>query len=191
MRTPNQQTKTKFILAAIEEMKRHGISDFSVRRVAEICGTSPAAPYRHFGDKNGLIIAVFEFVNESWRERLSEVVSSLDSDDPRLQLIEITMAYIRFMCDHPDYQTILMINDGSMSPEQLRAKAGITTATQEIIARYCESVGMSDDDRIRKTYAVRSFMFGAALMINSGYMPYNETTLGYARSCIAREFDLK
>ncbi len=191
MRTPNQQTKTKFILAAIEEMKSHGIADFSVRRVAELCGTSPAAPYRHFGDKNELIIAVFEFVNESWRQTLGEVIAGLNTDDLRQQLTEITMAHIKFMCDHPDYQTILMINDNSMSPEQLKAKAGITSATQDIIDRYCKSVNMNDDDRVRKTYAVRSFMFGAALMINSGYMPYNETTLGYARSCIAREFDLK
>ena len=40
MRESTRQSRDKFITAAIDEMQAHGISDFSIRRVAEKCGVS-------------------------------------------------------------------------------------------------------------------------------------------------------
>ena len=83
-----------------------------------------------------------------------------------------------------------MLSDNTLSPEQLAEKAKISALTERIISEYCKSVGMSDRDRTRKTYAVRSFIFGAAFMINSGFFPNSEDSIGLARECIEREFDI-
>lgn len=189
MRTANKATKEKFLLAAIEEIRDHGISDFSIRRAALRCGTTSGAPYRHFKDRNDLILQVLQYITGQWLEIQQNLLRDFQGTY-REMLVEISLQYIRFLCTNPEYQTILMLNDCSMTPEQKMEKARISTITTELITQYCQSVHMNDKDRIRKTYAVRSFIYGAALMINSGYMPFNEETLEMARQCIEREFDL-
>lgn len=189
MRTASKATKEKFLLAAIAEIKDHGISDFSIRRAALRCGTTSGAPYRHFKDRNELILEVLRYVNEKWFAIQEELIQQF-SGSPREALVEMSVRYIRFLCDDPEFQTILTINDCSTTPEQKIEKARISTITTKLIDEYCASVNMTPADRERKTYAVRSLIFGASLMINSGYMPYNEKTLETARQCIDREFDL-
>lgn len=189
MRTANKATKEKFLLAAIAEIKDHGIADFSIRRAAIRCGTTSGAPYRHFKDRNELILEVLRYVNERWYAIQEELTRDFNGSY-REELVEMSVRYIRFLCENPEFQTILAINDCSMTPEQKVEKARISIITTEIINQYCQSVNMSAEARERKTYAVRSLIFGASLMINSGYMPFNEKTIEMARQCIEREFDL-
>ena len=189
MRTPNKATKERFIIAAISELQEHGIADFSIRRVAARCGTTSGAPYRHFKDKNALIREVLRHVNEKWYARQNEILACT-GNDPRTLLTEISLSYIRFLYENPEFQSILTMNDHTMTDEQKQEKARISEVTTELITRYCKECGMNDANRIRKTYAVRSFIYGAALMINSGYMTGIDETLSMARICIEREFDL-
>lgn len=189
MRTPNKATKERFINAAISEIQEHGIADFSIRRVAARCGTTSGAPYRHFKDKNALILEVLRHVNEKWHDWQREIISCTKGDE-RTLLTEISLSYIRFLYENPEFQSILTMNDRTMTDEQKKEKARISEITTGLIDRYCRDCGMNDADRVRKTYAVRSFIYGAALMINSGYMPYNAETMDMARQCIEREFDL-
>ena len=46
------------IIAGLKEIEIHGLTDFSLRRVAAACGVSCAAPYRHFKSKGELILAI-------------------------------------------------------------------------------------------------------------------------------------
>lgn len=189
MRTPNSHSREKFIVAAIEEMQTHGISAFSIRRVAEKCGVSSGAPYKHFKNKNELVLESIRYINKKWGELQEEVLAGC-TEDPRKRLVELSISYVRFLCSNPAFQSVLMLNDKSLQPEQLAEKAKISDLTEKIISDYCKSVGMNDKDRIRKTYAVRSFIFGAAFMINSGFFKENEENLSLVRYCIEREFDL-
>ena len=77
-----------------------------------------------------------------------------------------------------------------MDSAQIAEKNSIGNLTAALIRSYCTEVSMSQADAIRKIYAVRSFIFGAALMINGEVLPKNEETLGNIRYCISREFDL-
>ena len=58
MRRASEATKEKFIVAAIRELNESGISGFSVRHIAEICGVSYGAPYKHYKGKHDLLRAV-------------------------------------------------------------------------------------------------------------------------------------
>ena len=51
----HRNLREELILAGIEEINIHGANDFSVRRVAEACHVSSAAPYKHFKDKKEFI----------------------------------------------------------------------------------------------------------------------------------------
>ncbi len=189
MRTAKQSTKDKFILAALGEIQMHGISDFSIRRVATRCGTTSGAPYRHFKDKNELIIEVLRYVNSQWYLSASEYIEKFEGT-LRDELIGLCLLYIKFLCLHPEFQTIITLNDKSMSPEQKEEKSRLSELSCRLIHRYCDSVNMPNDVRRRKMYAVLSFIYGAAIMINSGYMPFNDATIEMAKNAIEREFDL-
>ena len=67
------------ILAGISEINTHGVTDFSIRRVAEACNVSCAAPYKHFKDKREFIAAIIDYVNEQWRVRQQEVLAACGS----------------------------------------------------------------------------------------------------------------
>ncbi len=182
--------KSKFILAAIEDINENGVTELSMRRVAQRCGMSPGAPYRHFEDRSELGLEVFRYIRKSWEE-ICRSVADVPDVSLRERIEDVSVAYIRFLCDNPGFQTILMINDSSMTEEQRAEKAKMTELSRELVEEYCVSVGYSEPVRMRKTFAVRAFIYGAALMINSGELPYNEETLSMVRKCISREFDLQ
>ena len=46
--------RTRLILSGMSEIEKHGVNDFSLRRVALAAQVSCAAPYRHFKDKEEL-----------------------------------------------------------------------------------------------------------------------------------------
>ena len=190
MRTADEKSREKFLEAAMLELKEHGAADFSIRRVAERCGVSSGEPYKHFKNKNDLILEAIKYINREWRKIQSRIIVEC-GDDPRKRLVEISVAYTRFLCENPAYQSIIMMSDTSLSADQLREKAKMSLRAERNINKYCQSVGMSEENKKRKTYAVRSFIFGAAFMINSGILEDSEESYDIVRSFIEREFDLE
>jgi len=182
-------TKKALIKAGIHELHENGFSDFSMRRVAAACGVSCAAPYRHFKDKDEFILEIFRYISKKWYLTQNMILS--EYSDERERLIEISVAYLRFLLDNPDYFRIIFIEAEAFCQEQTRAKKGMSSLVRELIAKYCQKVGMSDADRIRKTYIVRSLIFGAVLMIHNGEIEIGETAFDMVRDAIAREFDIE
>ena len=188
MRVANEATKEKFLIASVAELEEHGVTDFSIRRVAQRCDVSCGAPYKHFKNKHELILEVIRYINRQWHEYQTNLIA--DCRSTREELIETSMGYIGFLCEHPSFLSILLLNDKTMDSEQIAEKNSISNLTAVLINQYCNEVCMDQDDAIRKIYAVRSFIFGAALMINGEVLPKNETTMKNIRYCITREFDL-
>ena len=52
--------REQLITAGIAELEAHGIADFSLRRGANYCNISCAAPYKHFKSKEALIESIFD-----------------------------------------------------------------------------------------------------------------------------------
>ena len=50
--------RAALVEAALHAIAEHGPDGFTLRDVARRAGVSPAAPYRHFQDKDGLFAAV-------------------------------------------------------------------------------------------------------------------------------------
>lgn len=188
MRVANEATKEKFLIASVAELEEHGVTDFSIRRVAQRCEVSCGAPYKHFKNKNELILEVIRYINRQWYAYQTALIAGCGST--REELIETSMGYISFLCDHPSFLAILLLNDKTMDTEQIAEKNAISNRTASLIETYCREVSMGQEDAIRKIYAVRSFIFGAALMINGEVLPKDETTMRNIRYCISREFDL-
>ena len=77
----------------------------SMRAVAAAVGVTPPSIYRHFDDKQALLVAVLE---DRWGElydTLAEAAAGVD--DPFVALREIGLAYLRYAEEHPGHYRVL------------------------------------------------------------------------------------
>lgn len=177
------------IFAGIEEINSHGIRGFSIRRVADACNVSCAAPYRHFKDKNGLIAAIVDYVNDLWAARQEEILQ--DSPNTlRGQILAITMGYIRFLMEEPFYRSVLMLKDEEFDNLYHKKRTQFGSLTQTLNAQLLAASGLDEDTWKRKLMTVRALIFGAVFLFDAGEFEYNEKSMEYLRYTINREFDI-
>ena len=191
MRYPNAANRERFLKAAVAELQEHGISDFSIRRVAKRCDVSCAAPYKHFESRNDLLLEVVKFINKKWITIFEQTVSSHSDKPLKVQIVAVCMAYLTFLCTYPEYQTILFMNDKGFPPDVLAEKGKLSKESERLIKEYCESVNMPDDVLFRKKLVIRSLLNGSAILINSGELPFDSNTIVTIRANIEREFEIE
>ena len=187
-RTYKNSKRQLLIEEGINEINEHGITGFSIRRVAANCNLSCATPAKHFGNKNGFIRAIIDYVNGLWAVQQARILAEYEGSIRR-QIVEESVAYVRFLVQNPHYRSILMLKDDEF--DNIYHKRGdVSSPTQKLIAAYVAEQGLTDEQRIKKTYVIRSLVFGAALMFDTGEIEYTEEMMGVVRTCIDREFDL-
>lgn len=177
------------ILAGIDEINANGMTGFSVRRIAEACGVSCAAPYKHFHDKREFIAAIIEYVNLQWQERQSRVLA-VCGPDLREQLVRICVDYVRFLMEKPFYRSILMVKDPEFDQLYHSVRGKISDRSQELVDQYFAESTLDAQTLRRKTQLIRSLIFGTIFLLDSGELEYGETALENLRFSIDREFDL-
>ncbi|MBQ7318607.1 MAG: TetR/AcrR family transcriptional regulator [Clostridia bacterium] len=183
-----RNTKTALIQAGIREIREYGLSGMSMRRIAAACGVSCATPYKHFKNRDEFILAIFSYIHHHWSVLQGDILDKYD--DPRLQIVETCMAYIRFLCDNPDFRSILFLQDESLSREQRLAKSEISIGSKRMVAAFCHNMNIDEEEEWREVYIIRSMLYGAAFMLSSGELVGDERTYGMIRSLIEREIDI-
>ena len=96
--------------ALIEESIRMintlGEDSLSMRKLAEKCGVSMAAPYAHFKNKEEMINAIKRYVEDSFTTYLEAAVNRSENDIEK-KIITLGNAYISFFIENPEYFTFL------------------------------------------------------------------------------------
>lgn len=179
----------QLILAGIDELNQHGFSSFSVRRIANKCGVSCAAPYKHFSDKQNFIAAIIMYINGKWEERQKLIIKKYPSP-VRKQIVEISLEYIRFLVENSQFRSIIMFKYDDFDKKYSSFRNKLSILTYELVSRYCREVNMSQDVRHRKIFIIRSLIYGAALMFDNGELEYTEENMKMVAYSIEREFDL-
>lgn len=86
------------VRAAIELLEEGGAADLSLRAAARRAGVSPAAPYRHFADRNELLSAVAAV---GYRELAADLLAANPSPTTIDGVADIAVAYVRFALKRP------------------------------------------------------------------------------------------
>lgn len=183
-------TRDQLILAGVEELTQHGIQGFSTRRVAKNCGVSCAAPYKHFKDTREFIAEILKYINGQYNERQKETLKKYADCDSRTQLLQVALDYIRFFAENPQFRRVVMQNFKDCDESFRSLRGQLSYQIYKIVSRYCRDVGMPDDVRLRKTFLVRSIIYGAALFFDTGELEYNEENMEMVARMLDREFDL-
>lgn len=148
----------RLILAGMRELDEHGAADFSLRRVAQMCGLSCAAPYRHFKSRDALLLAIIRYVNAEWKLLFDQMASLYASDLGRL-IRETCAATIRFFLANTSYRTVLFSVFSDGDPDRSRERRQIASILDELTRRYCEERNFSDVEP--RSFAIRSALYGA------------------------------
>jgi len=181
--------RTDLILAGIDEINEFGASGFSMRNVANACGVSSAAPYKHFKDKKDFITAIIDYVNDHWAAAQEEVLAKC-SQDPREQIVEVSVAYVKFLMEKPYYRQVLMLKNADFDNLFHRKRGEINSRTEDIMLQVKERYGLSDEVWARKSLMFRSLLFGSVFMFDSGEYRYNPNSLDDLRYIFDREFTI-
>jgi AcrR family transcriptional regulator len=86
------------VRAALELLEESGESALSLRAVARRAGVSPAAPYRHYADREALVSAVAAVGYRELAERLAAAHPSPATPE---QLARVAIAYVQFALERP------------------------------------------------------------------------------------------
>ena len=177
------------LMAGISEINRHGVTGFSIRRVAESCNVSCAAPYKHFKDKRDFIAAIIDYVNEQWAQRQQEILSGC-SDSLREQIVEVSIGYVRFLMEKPYFRSILMLKDEEFDNVYHKQRGQMSSRSQQLERDFFAESGWDSKVFKRKLQLVRTLLFGTVYLFDTGEIEYNDESIANLRHNIDREFDL-
>jgi AcrR family transcriptional regulator len=119
--------------AAMELLEESGETALSLRAVARRAGVSPAAPYRHYADREALVSAVAAL---GYRELAQRLAAAHPSPATPEQLTSVAVAYVQFALERPALFRIMFGEPCDRdNDERTAATAAVTLYLREIVAR--------------------------------------------------------
>ncbi len=159
----NPDVRERLIEAGVQELREYGVQGFSLRRVAQACGLSCAAPYKHFKDKQDLLQAVADKLNEEWFERQAKAIDR-QGGSVSDQLRTICREYLRYLRDNPTFCTLIALRDDSTGKWRLGRLFDQSSVSKRLIVEYAMEHHLSDQEVYCRVYSIRALMYGAAMM---------------------------
>ncbi len=172
-RTPKQRPyhhgdlRNALIEAGLEVLLANGAAALNLREVARRAGVSHAAPYRHFADKQALIAAIARDGFVTLLERINGAIDT-SADDPRVQLLAVGHAYVRFAVERPGHLRVMfgMSNAEREADAALAATAKLSFAPLVGIIKRGQDAGVvRPGDPVQLALVTWSAMHGLALLI--------------------------
>lgn len=158
-----EELKDKLIIAGINEIDTHGPEDFSLRRVAYACGVSCAAPYKHFKNREGLIVEILGFFNRQWK-LLEDQIIEVNKNDLKKLILELSLANIKFRIANPNYRFLFTLNKETFPVEKQKEMDCMNGKLEEYVIEYCKSRQIPDTVTGKKLISLNAYIYGAAMI---------------------------
>lgn len=169
--------KECLIVNGLRLLNEKGINEFSLRKVAAMCNVSHTAPYKHFENKEELIIAISNHVINEFEESLEEIVK-LHANEPHKQIIELGKTYVRFMVDNPDYLKFLFLGK-SQDGIKIKnnnfedSKVGSFEIFKKSAVNFLRSIGVEEDKYSKDITAMWAMVHGLAVLLSNQTLSYD------------------
>ncbi len=142
-RTPELQARVLALAQAL--LARDGVAGFTTRRVAEAAGTSTPALYELFGDKGGLVRAMYFEGFAMLRRHLDQETGT---GDPRADLLALLGRYRDFLTEHPVLAQVMLsrpFTDFDPGPAEIEASSSVRHYIVEHVHRAIEAGVLGGD----------------------------------------------
>ena len=175
-------------LAVISEIGPQGLT---IREVARRAGVSHAAPYRHFADRDELILAVVEQGFELMQKTMQAEKAAAPAD-PISQFAASGLAYVNFALQHPTYYRVMFSGDLLSSTGHVSLRHTSREALQEMVAdiAQCQQLGVvRSGDPVMYALAILSTIHGFVSLVNDnriGHLLGNPYSLHDVRDSVLR-----
>ncbi len=179
-RTP--ELREHVLSVALELLARDGVAAFTTRNVARQSDTSPPAIYELFGDKSGLVRAVFFQGFRMLRRHLADVAQT---DDPRADVVEMMASYRDFVRKNPVLCEVMFsrpFTDFAPSGAELNASGSVRTLILAHVRR-CIDAGVLHGDETDIAHVLIALAQGLAAAENT-------RRLGSSRTSVDRRWAL-
>ena len=97
MKRNTEELKEKLISVGIEEIRTNGIDRMSMRTIAQKCGVTHGAPYKHFGSKDRYIQVVMEHLSMFFLTNMIQGILELVKQEMGIEFDEESLHYERFV----------------------------------------------------------------------------------------------
>jgi AcrR family transcriptional regulator len=119
--------------AAMELLEEGDGAGLSLRAVARRAGVSPAAPYRHYADREALVSAV---AARGYRELAERLAAAHPAPATLRQLTSAAVAYVQFALERPALFRIMFGEPCDRDNDERAAEtAAVTLYLREIVGR--------------------------------------------------------
>lgn len=162
--------KNSLVAAGLAILAEQGVNELNLRAVARRARVSHAAPYRHFADKEALIVAIAE---DGFRRLGEQLQAAKDAvvDGARTQLTAVGYVYIAFAVEQPD-SFRLMFSHIIAHREQYLELCALAKACFQLLQSIIEAGQVSGEfaaaDSVELTKSVWSMLHGLASLLVEG-----------------------
>jgi AcrR family transcriptional regulator len=149
------------VRAAVQLLEEGGESELSLRAVARRAGVSPAAPYRHYKDREALVAAVAAV---GYRELATRLAAAHPSPSTPEQLTSVAIAYVQFALERPAMFRIMF---GEPCDRDNDERVAATVAVSQYVRAAVERTFPQADHEALAT-AVWALVHGLAFLFLDG-----------------------
>ena len=166
---------------AVSTLNQDGLSGFTTRRVAEQAGTSVPAVYELFGDKSGLVRAVFF---EGFRMLGRRLLAVPETDNAVADVQRLIPVFRRFCLDYPALARVMFsrpFQDFDPGPEELASPS-----VREIFVgriKRCTDAGLLTGDPVDIAHVLLALAQGLAVQEGARW-------LGKSKASVNRRWEV-
>ena len=139
-RLSGEERKASFLEASADLIRKKGLAGLTMEGLAAHCGVNKALPYRHFANRDDLLVALYEHENRDFDERIATATEDAEGFSEKLRILV-----------HTWYSDI---RNGTGTPELMQAR----TQSGELEARRAVRMQIAVDyiaDLIQETYDIK------------------------------------
>jgi len=178
-------TRDRIVEEARDLYLKEGLAGLSMRKVAERVGVSATALYRHFEDKQALLLAV---VQTGFDRFTTYLLRGLAGKSPGARLAKTGEGYLRFALENPaDYRIMFMSMREDLGYDRFpaRSKENLSRSFQLLVdrTRECQEAGLIRPGDPREiAVLIWSFVHGLVSLYLAGHMgPFDRKPEVFAR----------
>jgi TetR/AcrR family transcriptional repressor of nem operon len=181
------ETHQKIVKDASRRVRAEGLNGAGVAAVMRDTGLTHGGFYKHFANKNELLV---ESLKEAFREIEETLVRAAEQSPPGEGWKAIVKTYLRpEMCEHPEHGCPL----ATLGPELARADKRMKPQIVSELVNYKNRMvpfmpGRRTADKERAFFAIFSTMTGAVEIARMLPDPIRERVLANARDFLLRSF---
>ena len=173
--------------ASIEQIKMVGVEKLSLRNIARSIGVSQTAPYRHFKNKNELLV---EVAIHSFNELFTTGSSIIDPTAPAIDNLKASgIAYIHYAMNNPEKYRLLfgnIIQNRNEYPNLIEASEQSFQLLVNLVKSGIESGDYIDESPLLLANTLWTQVHGIASLILDGFYHNKELSMSLNDFIIAQ-----